>query len=89
MAWIAESPFFEPFCVLLRPVVEWLRTPANVAVAILILVVSPFIALLLLPLFLILIPAGIAIGIVAVIANSVKMESEEEGPKSIANHVIH
>lgn len=74
---LARSPFFEPFCTLLRPAIHWLMGPTNAAVAALILIVSPFIALLLMPLFIILAPVGLGIGALAMIANSMKMGAEE------------
>ena len=75
--WLSRSPFFDPFCTLLRPVIQWLLGPTNAVVAGLILILSPFIALLLLPLLIILVPVVLGIAGLAIVFNSMKIESEQ------------
>jgi hypothetical protein len=51
------SPMVDAFCTVLGPVVDWFSDASNSVAAMVCMILAPFIALLLLPLFLILIPA--------------------------------
>ncbi len=98
-----HTPLMEPFRHVLRPLVRWawrphltilgmtervnLKPPSTFAMVMSILL-GPLIFLMLLPLILILIPVGMVVGVLAVLATSVQVEAEEPGPHSMNLHVL-
>lgn len=71
---IAHAPIFRAFCRLAGPALDWLAHPTNTAIALACIIAAPLIALLLLPLFLILLPAAMILGTIGIAAASVKDE---------------
>ena len=68
---IAHAPIFKAFCRVGGPALDWLAHPTNSAIAIACVIAAPLIALLLLPLFLILLPAAMILGFIGVAAASI------------------
>jgi hypothetical protein len=56
------------------PALDWLAHPTNSAIAIACVIAAPLIALLLLPLFLILLPAALILGFIGVAAASINSD---------------
>src|SRR3569623_352835 len=97
-----HSPLMEPYRHVLRPLKRWawrphltvlgssergnLKPPSTFAMVMSVLL-GPLIFLLLLPLILILIPVGMVVGVLAVLATSVQVEAEEPAPHSMNLHV--
>lgn len=88
-SWLSQSPFYEPFRKATGPCFHWLAQPTNSIVAVLLLILAPFIALLLLPLFLILIPVFLFLAVLGSMATTVKTDAESEVHESVTQHFLH
>jgi hypothetical protein len=71
----ADSPLVDAFCTVLGPVADWLSDASNSVSAIVCTILAPFIALLLLPLAFILIPAFLIFATAGMTASSVRPSS--------------
>jgi len=70
--YFSDSPMADAFFTVLGPVVDWFSNPSNSVAALVCMVLAPFIAWLILPLFIILIPALIFFGAAGVTSSSVR-----------------
>lgn len=68
----SDSPLVDAFCTVLGPVADWLSDASNSVSAVVCMILAPFIALLLLPLFFILVPAFLILATAGVTASSVR-----------------
>lgn len=67
-----NSPLVDAFCTALGPVADWLSDASNGVSAVVCMILAPFIALLLLPLFFILVPAFLIFATAGMTASSVR-----------------
>ncbi len=74
--WLSQFALFEPFCKVLGPVMHWVSRPTNSAVTFLCMLAAPLVALLLLPLFLVLLPALFFFAVIAVLAVAMQTDSD-------------
>ena len=72
-----HAPLFEPFCRTAGPALDWLAHPTNSALALAGMLAAPLIALLLLPLFLILLPALLIFGFIGVAVASLNSDGTD------------
>ncbi len=98
-----HSPLMEPYRHLLRPLLRWawkphlailggtelvnLKPPSTFAL-IMSIILGPLIFVMLLPLILILLPVGMVVGVLAVLAACLQCEADQPGPHSPALHVM-
>lgn len=68
---VAHAPIFKAFCRVAGPALDWLKHPTNTAIAIACTLAAPLIALMLLPLFLILLPVAFILGFIGIAAASI------------------
>ena len=68
---------------------QWLAEPTNSIVAIVLLILAPFIALLLLPLFLILIPVLLFLAVLGTMASTVQTDADADEHESVTQHFLH
>lgn len=68
---VAHAPIFKAFCRVGGPALDWLKHGTNTAIAIACVLAAPLIALMLLPLFLILLPAAFILGFIGIAAASI------------------
>ena len=88
-AWLSQSPFYKPFRKATAPLFQWLAEPTNSIVAIVLLILAPFIALLLLPLFLILIPVFLFLAVLGTMASTVQTDADADEHESVTQHFLH
>ncbi|MDB6119284.1 MAG: hypothetical protein JWO08_3065 [Verrucomicrobiaceae bacterium] len=98
-----HTPLMEPYRHLLKPLLRWawkphlailggqelvnLKPPSTFALVISI-ILGPLIFIMLLPLILVLLPVGMVVGILAILAACLQTEAEEPGPHSGVLHVM-
>ena len=88
-SWLSQSPFYEPFRKVAAPCYHWLAQPTNSIVTVLLVILAPFIALLLLPLFLIMIPVFLFLAVLGSMATTVKTDAESDVHESVTQHFLH
>ena len=98
-----HTPLMEPYRHLLKPLLRWawkphlailggpelvnLKPPSTFAL-VMSIILGPLIFVILLPLILVLLPVGMVVGIMAILAASLQTEADEPGPHSVALHVM-
>jgi hypothetical protein len=72
---VSHAPIFKAFCRVGGPALDWLKHGTNTAIAIACVLAAPLIALMLLPLFLILLPVAFILGFIGIAAASINSDN--------------
>lgn len=87
--WLSQSPFYLPFKKVTAPFFSWMAEPTNAIGTVVVLALAPFVALLLLPLFLILVPVFLFFAVLGSMATTVKTDADSEEHESMTQHFLH